>query len=123
MTARLGVLRAATDRAGHDLQYATLSASCTLALYQLCYLPSPLWHTHLGTSHSLDTVPVVHQTLLLLPRRPPATTSLSPTNNVHTSGICKAIGKALGKEPDIVLYSPEEVGTGKGGKAEGFPFR
>lgn len=22
-----------------------------------------------------------------------------------------------------MLYSPEEVGTGKGGKAEGFPFR
>jgi hypothetical protein len=38
-------------------------------------------------------------------------------------GICKAIAKALGKEADIVLYSPEEVGTGKGGKAEGFPFR
>ncbi len=27
-------------------------------------------------------------------------------------GICKAIGKALGKEPRIVLYSPEEVSTG-----------
>jgi hypothetical protein len=38
-------------------------------------------------------------------------------------GICKAIGKALNKEPNIVLYSPEEVGTGKSGKAEGFPFR
>jgi hypothetical protein len=38
-------------------------------------------------------------------------------------GICKAIGKALGKEPEIVLYSPEKVGTGKSGKAEGFPFR
>lgn len=39
------------------------------------------------------------------------------------AGICKAIGKALNKEADVVLYSPEEVGTGKGGKAEGFPFR
>ena len=39
------------------------------------------------------------------------------------AGICKAIAKALGKEADIVLYNPEEVGTGKGGKAEGFPFR
>jgi hypothetical protein len=29
----------------------------------------------------------------------------------------------MGKEPKIVLYSPEKVGTGKGGKAEGFPFR
>lgn len=43
--------------------------------------------------------------------------------HVFPAGICKAIGKALGKEPRIVLYSPEEVGTGKGGKAEGFPFR
>jgi len=38
-------------------------------------------------------------------------------------GIVKAIGKALGKEPRIVLYDPEKTGTGKGGKAEGFPFR
>ncbi|KXZ47050.1 hypothetical protein GPECTOR_38g287 [Gonium pectorale] len=38
-------------------------------------------------------------------------------------GIAKAVGKALGKEPEIVLYSPEKVGTGKSGKAEGFPFR
>lgn len=38
-------------------------------------------------------------------------------------GICRAIGKALGKEADILLYSPEETGTGKGGKAEGYPFR
>lgn len=38
-------------------------------------------------------------------------------------GIVKAIGKALGKEPKIVLYDPEETGTGKGGKADGFPFR
>lgn len=44
-------------------------------------------------------------------------------SHVLAAGICKAIGKALGKEADIVLYSPEEVGTGKGGKAEGFPFR
>lgn len=42
---------------------------------------------------------------------------------VRLPGICKALGKALGKEADIVLYSPEEVGIGKGGKAEGFPFR
>jgi hypothetical protein len=39
------------------------------------------------------------------------------------AGIVKAIGKALGKEPRIVLYDPEKTGTGKGGKAEGFPFR
>jgi hypothetical protein len=38
-------------------------------------------------------------------------------------GIVKAVAKSLGKEPKIVLYSPEAVGTGKGGKAEGFPFR
>jgi hypothetical protein len=42
---------------------------------------------------------------------------------LHAAGIAKAVGKALGKEPRIVLYSPEEVGTGKSGKAEGFPFR
>lgn len=42
---------------------------------------------------------------------------------VTFQGIVKAVGKALGKEPKIVLYSPEEVGTGKSGKAEGFPFR
>ncbi|KAG2448836.1 hypothetical protein HYH02_006187 [Chlamydomonas schloesseri] len=39
------------------------------------------------------------------------------------TGIAKAIGKALGKDPEIILYSPEKVGTGKSGKAEGFPFR
>lgn len=39
------------------------------------------------------------------------------------SGICKAVGKALGKEPRVVIYNPEETGTGKAGKAEGFPFR
>jgi hypothetical protein len=38
-------------------------------------------------------------------------------------GIVKAVAKALGKEPKIVYYDPEAVGTGKGGKAEGFPFR
>eukprot|EP00798_Chlamydomonas_sp_ICE-L_P030153 gene30153-35133_t len=38
-------------------------------------------------------------------------------------GITKAVSKALGKDPNILLYSPEEVGTGKSGKAEGFPFR
>ncbi|KAF8070909.1 CSP41A [Scenedesmus sp. PABB004] len=42
---------------------------------------------------------------------------------VTFQGIVKAVGSALGKEPRVVLYSPEEVGTGKGGKAEGFPFR
>eukprot|EP00879_Flechtneria_rotunda_P022838 GHRR01024133.1.p2 GENE.GHRR01024133.1~~GHRR01024133.1.p2 ORF type:complete len:109 (-),score=28.02 GHRR01024133.1:1483-1809(-) len=42
---------------------------------------------------------------------------------VTFQGIVKAIGKALSKEPRIVLYNPEEVGSGKGGKAEGFPFR
>jgi nucleoside-diphosphate-sugar epimerase len=38
-------------------------------------------------------------------------------------GIAKAIAKALGKEAKIVLYSPEALGLGKSGKAEGFPFR
>lgn len=38
-------------------------------------------------------------------------------------GIAKAIGKALGKEPQIVLYDPSAIGTGKSGKADGFPFR
>ncbi len=43
---------------------------------------------------------------------------------VHVpAGIAKAVGKALGKEPKIVLYDPEKLGLGKGGKAEGFPFR
>jgi nucleoside-diphosphate-sugar epimerase len=42
---------------------------------------------------------------------------------VTFQGICKAVGKALGKEPRVVVYNPEETGTGKGGKAEGFPFR
>jgi len=39
------------------------------------------------------------------------------------TGIAKAVGKALGKEANVVLYSPEATGTGKGGKADGFPFR
>ena len=38
-------------------------------------------------------------------------------------GIAKAVGKALGKEPNILLYSPEALGLGGKGKAEGFPFR
>ncbi|GAX85380.1 hypothetical protein CEUSTIGMA_g13407.t1 [Chlamydomonas eustigma] len=38
-------------------------------------------------------------------------------------GIAKAVAKALGKEAKIVLYSPEALGLGKSGKAEGFPFR
>lgn len=42
---------------------------------------------------------------------------------VRAQGIAKAVGKALGKEPKIVLYDPEQTGTGKSGKAEGFPFR
>eukprot|EP00775_Hariotina_reticulata_P006212 gene6211-6448_t len=42
---------------------------------------------------------------------------------VTFSGIVKAVGQALNKDPRIVIYSPEEVGTGKSGKAEGFPFR
>lgn len=39
------------------------------------------------------------------------------------AGIAKAVGKALGKEPTILLYDPEATGTGKPGKADGFPFR
>eukprot|EP00955_Chlamydomonas_euryale_P091672 364639-Chlamydomonas_euryale.AAC.50 len=35
----------------------------------------------------------------------------------------QAIGKALGKEPQVVLYDPSAIGTGKSGKADGFPFR
>jgi len=46
-----------------------------------------------------------------------------PTHPPHHQGIVKAVAKALGKDPKVVLYSPEAVGTGKGGKAEGFPFR
>jgi nucleoside-diphosphate-sugar epimerase len=43
--------------------------------------------------------------------------------NPSHAGIAKAVGKALGKEPNIVLYDPEKIGTGGKGKAEGFPFR
>ncbi len=39
------------------------------------------------------------------------------------TGVAKAIAKALGKEAKIVLFDPVAVGTGKGNKAEGFPFR
>lgn len=42
---------------------------------------------------------------------------------VTFQGIVKAIAKSLGKEPNIVMYSPEKLGLGKSGKAEGFPFR
>jgi nucleoside-diphosphate-sugar epimerase len=38
-------------------------------------------------------------------------------------GIAKAVGKALGKEPKVLLYDPEALGLGGKGKAEGFPFR
>jgi nucleoside-diphosphate-sugar epimerase len=39
-------------------------------------------------------------------------------------GIAKAVAKAMGKDDaKVVLYDPEAVGTGKKGKAEGFPFR
>lgn len=39
-------------------------------------------------------------------------------------GIAKAVAKAMGKEDaKVVLYDPEAVGTGKKGKADGFPFR
>ena len=40
-----------------------------------------------------------------------------------TGNFAKAVGKELGKEAKVVLYSPEELGLGKSGKAEGFPFR
>ena len=39
------------------------------------------------------------------------------------NGIAKGVAGALGKDVNIVHYSPEEIGMGKGGKAEGFPFR
>lgn len=59
------------------------------------------------------------------------TSSPSPRPLTHTpevitvplAGIAKAVAKALGKEADIVLYDPEKLGLGKGGKADGFPFR
>lgn len=35
-------------------------------------------------------------------------------------GIVKAVASALGKEPKIVHYNPDEIGLKKG---EGFPFR
>lgn len=54
---------------------------------------------------------------------PPPHQPKSPKPNIQPPGIVKAVSKSLGKEPKMVLYSPEEVGTGKGGKAEGFPFR
>jgi nucleoside-diphosphate-sugar epimerase len=39
-------------------------------------------------------------------------------------GIARAVAKAMGKEDaKVVLYDPEAVGTGKKGKADGFPFR
>lgn len=38
-------------------------------------------------------------------------------------GIVDVAAKALGKEAKVKLYSPEKLGLGKGGKAEGFPFR
>ena len=65
---------------------------------------------------------------LSLPRAPrKCLTHVAATHRrrprVTPPGIAKAVAKALGKEPKIVVYSPEEVGTGKGGKAEGFPFR
>jgi hypothetical protein len=47
----------------------------------------------------------------------------APAAAAAAAGIVKAVGQALNKDPRIVVYSPEEVGTGKGGKAEGFPFR
>lgn len=39
------------------------------------------------------------------------------------NGMAKAIAAAAGKEAKIVYYDPEELGLGKGSKAEGFPFR
>jgi nucleoside-diphosphate-sugar epimerase len=40
------------------------------------------------------------------------------------TGIAKAVAKAMGKaDAKVVLYDPEAVGTGKKGKADGFPFR
>ena len=33
------------------------------------------------------------------------------------------LGLSSSQDPKIVLYSPEELGLGKSGKAEGFPFR
>lgn len=39
---------------------------------------------------------------------------------ITLKGICNEIGKAAGKEPKIVLYSPDKVDLKKG---EGFPLR
>ncbi len=68
------------------------------------------WRLQDGSGSSLSTKKTA------LNAHPPAP---KPT----PAGIVKAVGKSLGKEPKVVLYSPEKVGTGKGGKAEGFPFR
>jgi hypothetical protein len=39
------------------------------------------------------------------------------------TGIVNAVSKAMGKEPNVLLYDPTALGLGKSGKAEGFPFR
>ena len=72
-------------------------------------------------------------TSLVPPAYPPNNAPPSPSPPQHYNvcsdraitftGIAKAVGKALGKEAKVVLYSPEELGLGKSGKAEGFPFR
>lgn len=75
---------------------------------------------------TLSHVEDVASMLAIVPGNPAAIRqyyNVCSDRQISFTGIAKAIGKALGKEADIVLYSPEEVGTGKGGKAEGFPFR
>jgi len=75
---------------------------------------------------TLSHVEDVASMLALVPGNPAAIRqyyNVCSDRQISFTGICKAIGKALNKEADVVLYSPEEVGTGKGGKAEGFPFR
>eukprot|EP00983_Pelagomonas_calceolata_P089892 1157357-Pelagomonas_calceolata.AAC.2 len=42
---------------------------------------------------------------------------------LRPAGIVNAISKAMGKEPNVLLYDPAALGLGKSGKAEGFPFR
>eukprot|EP01026_Neomeris_dumetosa_P015092 TRINITY_DN1568_c0_g1_i4.p2 TRINITY_DN1568_c0_g1~~TRINITY_DN1568_c0_g1_i4.p2 ORF type:complete len:351 (-),score=60.68 TRINITY_DN1568_c0_g1_i4:174-1226(-) len=46
--------------------------------------------------------------------------NVSSDRCITFTGIVKAIGKVLGKEPKIVFYDPAAMGLGKG---EGFPFR
>ncbi|WIA31603.1 hypothetical protein OEZ86_002490 [Tetradesmus obliquus] len=82
--------------------------------------------SHMLLLVTLSHVADVASMLAAVPGNPAAIRqhyNICSDRQISFTGIAKAVGKALGKEPRIVLYSPEEVGTGKSGKAEGFPFR